>query len=38
MIDGTQIIDYHGHVGRWDPLGMEDDPKNDAPRYGFRRY
>ena len=27
MIDGTQVIDYHGHVGRWDPLGMKDDPK-----------
>ncbi|MCZ6679743.1 MAG: amidohydrolase family protein [Candidatus Poribacteria bacterium] len=26
MIDGTQVIDFHGHVGRWDPLGMKDDP------------
>ncbi len=26
MIDGTRIIDFHGHVGRWDRLGMDDDP------------
>jgi predicted TIM-barrel fold metal-dependent hydrolase len=26
MIDGTQVIDFHGHVGRWDRYGMDDDP------------
>lgn len=26
MIEGTLIIDFHGHVGRWDHLGMVDDP------------
>ncbi len=26
MIDGTQIIDFHGHVGRWDRYGMLDEP------------
>lgn len=27
MIDGTKVIDFHGHVGRWDQYGMNDDPK-----------
>lgn len=22
MIDGTMVIDFHGHVGRWDTFGM----------------
>jgi predicted TIM-barrel fold metal-dependent hydrolase len=26
MIEGTQVIDFHGHVGRWDQYGMIDDP------------
>ena len=26
MIDGTKVIDFHGHVGRWDQYGMSDDP------------
>ncbi len=26
MIDGTRVIDFHGHVGRWDRWGMKDDP------------
>jgi len=26
MIDGTRVIDFHGHVGRWDRYGMNDDP------------
>ncbi|MCX6047177.1 MAG: amidohydrolase family protein [Chloroflexi bacterium] len=26
MIDGTKVIDFHGHVGRWDKYGMIDDP------------
>ncbi len=26
MIEGTQVIDFHGHVGRWDRYGMKDDP------------
>ena len=26
MIAGTQVIDFHGHVGRWDSVGMKDDP------------
>ena len=26
MIDGTRVIDFHGHVGHWDYLGMVDDP------------
>ncbi|MBX3010014.1 MAG: amidohydrolase family protein, partial [Caldilineaceae bacterium] len=26
MIDGTTVIDFHGHVGRWDRYGMADDP------------
>lgn len=26
MIDGTPVIDFHGHVGRWDRYGMVDDP------------
>ena len=26
MIDGTTVIDFHGHVGRWEYLGMLDDP------------
>lgn len=25
MIDGTTVIDFHGHVGRWDRVGMRDD-------------
>ena len=27
MIKGPPIIDFHGHVGRWDHLGMVDDPR-----------
>jgi hypothetical protein len=26
MIDGLQVIDFHGHVGRWDRYGMIDEP------------
>lgn len=26
MIEGLQVIDFHGHVGRWDRYGMIDDP------------
>jgi uncharacterized protein len=26
MIDGVRVIDFHGHVGRWDRYGMVDDP------------
>ena len=26
MIAGYQIIDFHGHVGRWDAFAMGDDP------------
>ncbi len=26
MIDGVQVIDFHGHVGRWDRYGMLDEP------------
>lgn len=26
MIDDSEIIDFHGHVGRWDVFGMYDDP------------
>jgi uncharacterized protein len=26
MIDGVQVIDFHGHVGRWDRYGMIDEP------------
>ncbi len=26
MIDRTQVIDFHGHVGRWDMYGMRDNP------------
>ncbi|MBM3265425.1 MAG: amidohydrolase [candidate division Zixibacteria bacterium] len=26
MIDGCRVIDFHGHVGRWDRYGMKDDP------------
>ena len=26
MIEGNQIIDFHGHVGRWEQYGMVDDP------------
>jgi predicted TIM-barrel fold metal-dependent hydrolase len=25
MIESTQVIDFHGHVGRWDRYGMNDD-------------
>ncbi len=25
MIDGQEIIDFHGHVGRWDTFEMNDD-------------
>ncbi|MBC8423848.1 amidohydrolase [bacterium] len=27
MISGSPSIDFHGHVGRWDHLGMVDDPR-----------
>ncbi|MYI98551.1 MAG: metal-dependent hydrolase, partial [Gemmatimonadetes bacterium] len=27
MIDGTRVIDYHGHTGRWERYGMVDDPE-----------
>ena len=27
MIDGTEVIDFHAHVGRWDWYGMKDDPE-----------
>jgi uncharacterized protein len=27
MIDGVQVIDFHGHVGRWDRYGMLDEPE-----------
>ena len=27
MIDGSTVIDFHGHVGRMDHYGMKDDPK-----------
>ena len=26
MIEGNEVIDFHGHVGRWDDLGVVDDP------------
>ena len=26
MIDGVRVIDFHGHVGRWDRYGMVDEP------------
>lgn len=26
MIDGTTVIDFHGHTGRWEYLGMVDNP------------
>ena len=26
MIAGYQVIDFHGHVGRWDAFAMGDDP------------
>ncbi len=26
MIAGTTVIDFHGHVGRWDCVGLNDDP------------
>ena len=26
MIDDTTVIDFHGHVGRWDVFEMNDDP------------
>lgn len=26
MIEGLQVLDFHGHVGRWDRYGMIDDP------------
>ncbi len=26
MIDGQEIIDFHGHTGRWDIYEMDDDP------------
>jgi uncharacterized protein len=26
MIDGIKVIDFHGHVGRWERFGMDDDP------------
>lgn len=26
MIDGIKVIDFHGHVGRQDSIGMNDDP------------
>lgn len=27
MIDGAEVIDFHGHVGRWDSYDMVDDPQ-----------
>ncbi len=27
MIEGTRVIDFHGHVGRWDWNGWIDDPR-----------
>ena len=27
MIDGIRVIDFHGHVGRWERFGMNDNPK-----------
>jgi predicted TIM-barrel fold metal-dependent hydrolase len=26
MIDGIKVIDFHGHVGKWERYGMDDDP------------
>lgn len=26
MIDGLKVIDFHGHVGRWERYGMDDEP------------
>ena len=26
MLDGHQVIDFHGHIGRWDRYGMNGDP------------
>ena len=26
MIAGSEVIDFHGHVGRWDALDMADEP------------
>ena len=26
MIEGSRVIDFHGHVGRWDTNGMIDNP------------
>lgn len=30
MIDGATVIDFHGHVGRWDRYGMIDEPDRIA--------
>ena len=27
MIAGVEVIDFHGHVGRWDRYGMDDKPE-----------
>ena len=27
MINGTKVIDFHGHVGRWDYVGLVDDSR-----------
>lgn len=40
MIAGTTVIDFHGHVGRWDGLDMADDPDtmlNAMDRTGIDR-
>jgi hypothetical protein len=31
MIDGTRVIDFHGHSGNWDWTGMRDDPERILP-------
>ena len=36
MIDGVQVIDFHGHVGRWERYGMDDEPARVSARHGRR--
>ena len=42
MIEGTKIVDFHGHVGRWDRYKAIDDPNlmlhaMDSVGKGLRR-
>ena len=36
MIADAPVIDFHGHVGNWEPIGMLDEPMRKIGRASCR--